>query len=299
MELARCSAIWQIALHIYHMSSELLALFTGLASAASWGAGDFSGGLASKRTNVYVVVILSQVVGGLLLALLGLLLREPLPTREDVLWSAAAGTLGSAGLLGLYHGLATGRMGIVAPVTAVVSGLLPATIGLILEGLPDAPQLAGFALALPAMWLVSRPESGESGWNWRELVLPVLSGLGLGSFIALIGQVSEGAIFWPLVAARMTSLVLLGAAVVLLRKWERPTRSQLPLIALAGLFDMGGNAFYVLAAQLGRLDVASILTSLYPASTLFLARVFLHERLLRPQGVGVALALAAVVLIAA
>jgi drug/metabolite transporter (DMT)-like permease len=280
------------------MSSELLAIFSGLASAASWGAGDFSGGLASRRTSVYVVVIVSQVVGGFLLALAGLLLHERLPTRDDVLWSAAAGTFGAAGLLGLYHGLATGRMCIVAPVTAVASGLLPALIGLFLEGVPGTPQLAGFTLALPAVWLVSQAEGPAGGWHWRELVLPALSGLGLGAFITLISQVSDGAIFWPLVAARITSLIILGTAVLLLRKWERPAKRQLPLIALAGVFDMGGNAFYVLAAQLGRLDVAAILTSLYPASTLLLAWLVLNERLTRPQGVGVALALAAVALIA-
>lgn len=281
-----------------YMSTELLAIFSGLASAAAWGAGDFSGGLASRRTNVYVVVTVSQVIGGVLLALMGWLLREPMPTRADMLWSAAAGILGAAGLLGLYHGLATGRMCIVAPVTAVVSGLLPVTVGLTLEGLPGTPQLTGFALALPAMWLVSRPEGAGQGWHWRELIIPVLSGLGLGSFIILISQVSEGSLFWPLVAARISSLLLLGAAVLLLRQWQRPAKSQLPLIALAGLFDMGGNAFYVLTAQLSRLDVASILTSLYPASTLFLAWLILKERLTRPQGVGVVLALTAVLLIA-
>jgi drug/metabolite transporter (DMT)-like permease len=281
------------------MNLELVAIFSGLASAASWGAGDFSGGLASKRRNVYMVVIISQLVGGLLLAIMALLFREPLLSGADLLWSAAAGAIGAAGLLGLYHGLATGRMGVVAPVSAVVSAALPLLVGMIVEGLPGRPQLAGMVLALPAMWLISRPVGEHDSWHWRELLLPALAGLGLGGFLAIIGQVASTAIFWPLVVARGASLVLMVSMALLLRQWQRPLPRELPLIALAGLFDMGGNALYAFAAQIGRLDVASILSSLYPASTLFLAWLILHERLARPQGIGVALALAAVMLIAA
>jgi drug/metabolite transporter (DMT)-like permease len=189
-------------------------------------------------------------------------------------------------------------MGIVAPVAAVVSAALPLLVGMIIEGVPTTLQLVGMLVALPAMWLVSRPGGDDDSWHWRELAIPALAGLGLGGFLTIIGQVSSTAIFWPLVAARSASLVLLLLIALLLRQWQRPTLPQLPLIALAGLFDTGGNALFAFAAQIGRLDIASVLSSLFPASTLFLAWVILRERLTRPQGVGAALALAAVILIA-
>jgi drug/metabolite transporter (DMT)-like permease len=189
-------------------------------------------------------------------------------------------------------------MGVVAPVSAVVSAALPLVVGMAVEGLPGRSQVAGMVLALPAMWLISRPAGEDDSWHWRELVVPALAGLGLGGFLTIIGQVTSEAIFWPLVAARGASLLLMVGVALVLRQWQRPLPRELPLIALAGLFDMGGNALYAFAAQIGRLDIASILSSLYPASTLFLAWLILHERLARPQGVGVVLALAAVMLIA-
>ena len=138
------------------MNLELSGILFGLASAASWGAGDFSGGLAAKRSPVYSVVILSQLVGLVLLVALALLLSEPFPTPSDLLWGAAAGLVGGLGLMALYQGLATGRMGVVAPVNAVVSAALPVLFGIWVEGPPAIQQFAGFGLAFVGVWLVSR-----------------------------------------------------------------------------------------------------------------------------------------------
>jgi len=276
--------------------SPLLGIGFGLAAASSWGSGDFCGGLASRRTNVYGVVIISQLVGLVLLTILALLLAEPIPTLTDIVWAAIAGIGAAVGLAALYHGLATGPMGVVAPVAAVVSVILPLVFGLFLEGIPALPQLLGFGLALCAVWFITRP-GDDSRIQLRDLLLPVVAGLGFGVFFILIDHVSA-TVLWPLAAARTASVLALLVVVLLTRQRARPAASQIPLILLSGLFDTGGTALYALAARAGRLDIAAVLSSLYPAVTVVLARFILKERLSRLQGLGLALAMIAVVLIA-
>lgn len=279
------------------MGRELLAVILGLSSAACWGAGDFSGGVASKRSSVYAVVIGSQIAGGLLLFGLAWWLSEPVPPPGVLVYGAIAGVAGAAGLLALYRGLAVGRMGLVAPVAAMVNATIPMLFGFLVDGLPGIRQMAGFGLALPAVWLVSRT-GAEGGLQARDLALPVLAGLGFGLFYILIGQVSDTAVLWPLIAARLSSLAFLGGTALLLRQRATPATGQWPLIALIGALDSGGNAFYALATQAGRLDVAVVLGSLHPAATVLLARVVLKESITHLQMTGIALALVAVVLIA-
>jgi drug/metabolite transporter (DMT)-like permease len=276
----------------------LLGIVFGLASAASWGAGDFSGGLASRRANVYGVVMLSQWVGLGLLAGLALLLAEPLPSPADMWWAAGAGLAGGLALAALYRGLAVGRMGVVAPVSAVVSAAVPVLFGLYAEGLPGVPQLLGFALAFVAVWFVSRA-NGVAQARGPELVLALLAGLGFGIFLIIIDRLSATAVLWPLVTARAASILLISLTALVLRQTALPASRHLPLILVVGLFDAGGNAFYALAARAGRLDVAAVLSSLYPAVTVMLAHFLVDERLARHQWLGVAAALLAVILIAA
>ena len=279
------------------INSELSAIFYGLASAASWGAGDFSGGLATKRSSVYSVVMVSQLVGIIGLIILTLLFAESLSSTQDMIFGGLAGLAGGLGLLALYRGLAAGRMGIVAPVAAVVTAIVPIIIGFLLEGLAAPQQLIGFALALLAVWFISRAE-GKITLRLPDLTLPVLAGLAFGLFFVIIDRVSEGAILWPLIAARIASISMILGVIWLTRQPGRPSPSQLPIIAAAGLLDTGGNAFFALATQAGRLDIAAMLSSLYPASTILLARFILQERLSGRQWGGVAIALVAVVLIA-
>ena len=279
-------------------------LFLGLASAVSWGAGDFGGGLAARRGNVYGVVAVSQALGLVLLAGLALLLAEPPPAPDDLAWGAAAGLAGGLGLVALYRGLAVGRMGVAAPLAAVVSAGLPVLFGAFLEGLPRTAQLAGFFLALVAVWLLSRGQ-GPVQVRFAHLGLPLLAGLGFGLFLIVIDHASERAVLWPLVAARAASLALMAGLVLGGRRGSPSGRQVLPgrrmlgLVALVGLFDTAGNAFYALAAQAGRLDVAATLSSLYPAMTVLLARLVLKELLAPRQWLGAVAALIAVVLIAA
>ncbi len=278
------------------MSLASLALFFGLASALTWGAGDFSGGLATKKGNVYSVVLISQMIGGLFLLLLAVLFGEMLPPVGDLLFGALAGLAGILGLLGLYSGLARGRMGIVAPLTAVLSAAIPIILSLFTEGAPPTLQIVGFFLALLAVWLLSGA-GGHGGIQPIELGYALLAGTGFALFFIFIDQANETAVFWPLVAARISSVTFMALFIGLRGVWERPSRTQLPLIVLAGLLDAFGNAFFTLSARYGRLDLAAVLASLYPVSTVLLAQLILHERLGRVQWVGILLALTAVILI--
>lgn len=278
------------------MSSELSATIFGLLSSLSWGAGDFSGGLATKRTNVFNVVIISQIIGLSLLIFLAILFSEPLPGLTDLLWGCLAGLFGSIGLMALYRGLSLHSMGLVAPVSAVITAIIPMTIGTLLEGLPSILKLLGFAIALIAVWLVSgTKEQGKSVLN--SLKLPCIAGLGFGLFLVFIDQVNNGAVFWPLAAARITSVIIFSITAVLLRQIEAPRKDHILPIASAGIFDVGGNVFFALATQTGRLDMAAVLATLYPVVTIIFARLVLKEQLTHQQWVGIIAAVFSVLLI--
>jgi drug/metabolite transporter (DMT)-like permease len=187
-------------------------------------------------------------------------------------------------------------MGVVAPLSAVLSALLPAGVGMLTEGLPVPLQVAGIGLALPAVWLVfSGGEHGRAKTN--ELLLGLGAGLSFGVYFILIAQVSSRSVFWPLVAARLVSLIVMLVLVLFMKPTPKPTLRSLPLISAAGLLDSSGNVFFALATRAGRLDIAAVLASLYPAATVLLATWLLHERLGRSQWLGVTLALAAIVLL--
>lgn len=273
------------------------AVTFGLLASLSWGASDFSGGLSARRVHVFGVITVSYAVGLALLVALALARSEPIPKGSDLVWGAAAGLAGVTGLTAQYRALAVGRMGIVAPVAAVLGTSIPVLFAAISEGLPGAGQLAGFALAIAGVWIIARPD--VSGGRPDGLGLAVLAGLGFGAFFILIDQVSEGAVFWPLVAARGMSFVVLALIVMANSVAWRPDRSALPLVIVAGVLDVGGNTFFLLAAQAGRLDVASVMSSLYPMVTVLLARLVLQEHVTRLQTAGIAAAVAAIPLIAA
>lgn len=282
------------------MNTGLLSILYGLASALCWGTGDFSGGMASKKQNPVNVVLISQLIGGALILLLALIWREPFPAWADLLAGGAAGVAGMFGLLLLYRGLADSEMGLVAPLAAVVSVIFPLIIGSLREGLPNAQQLLGFALALVAVWLLSAEGGGQS-IQWRQLLLPILAGSGFGLFFVLIDLVSTGVIFWPLVAARCASALILIAIIITSGKIEPVTLTTSGAVwgwmALSGLFDTGGNVFAALAIQSGRLDIASLFSSLYPAATVLLAWLILKERINTRRWLGIGLILVTITLI--
>ena len=275
-------------------SSTFGSVAYGLASAASWGAGDFSGGLASRRAPAAGVVIASQGVGVALLVLLAIATGEAVPAAGQLGWAALAGANGALGLFALYSALASGRMGIAAPVSGVVGASVPVLVGAIQDGSPGTLRLAGFALALAGVWLLTAAGAGVARAEPGTLVLPLLAGVSFGLFLVFIHRAGGSAILWPLTAARATSMGVLTAIGGATGTLRLPGRAALGLTCLAGLLDTGGNAFFLLAAQAGRLDVAGVLSSLYPAATILLACLVLGERLTGRQTAGALATLAAI-----
>jgi drug/metabolite transporter (DMT)-like permease len=242
------------------------------------------------------VLAIGHFVGLLLLIGLALLWGEALPANADLAWGLAAGMAGVVGIAALYRALAIGRMGLVAPVSAVITAALPTLFGMITEGLPSALTLGGFGLALLGVWLVAGAGGAEGGR--AGLGLALLAGCGFGVFFVLVDRAGASAVFWPLAAARCGSLVLVLPFALARRQLARPELRLLATVLLAGALDVAGNAFFVLATQSGRLDIAAILSSMYPASTVLLAALLLGERITRPQVAGIGAVLAAIVLIA-
>jgi drug/metabolite transporter (DMT)-like permease len=266
----------------------------GLAAAASWGAGDFGGGIASRRVAVYGVVLVSQATGALLCLVLALALRQTFPIGPDLLWCAVAGALGAFGITMLYRGLAIGRMGIVAPVTGVLAAVIPVVAGFVTEGVPPPIVLVGIVLAVVAVVLVSRVADETGGRD--GLVEALVGGVAIGLFGVAIAQLTEGDVFADLATIRIVQGVLVAIAVIATRSAWRPGRLLPPLI-LIGALDTAGNGFYLAAVQTGQLAIASVLSAMYPVVTVILAAVVLREPVTRDHTLGIGLAGAAIALI--
>lgn len=277
------------------MNFGLLPVTLGLAAALTWGAGDFSGGFASKRTNALSVVIIAHGFSMVLLLAVALVLREPLPPLAAWLWGGLAGLGGAFGLVLLYTALAGGRMSVAAPVSALVAAGIPVIFAALTEGLPSLWVIAGFLLALAAIWLVS--DGGSARFNLADLRLPALAGLAFGFFFTTLHLASGESVIYPLIAVRMVSISSLLLFSLVTRQPVAPSRASLFPILMSGLLDTLGNGAYALAAQIGRVDVAAVLGSLYPGATVLLAWILLKEHVNRQQVLGIAAALAAIVLI--
>lgn len=267
----------------------------GLLSALFSGVGDVCGGVATRQARPFCVVLVAEIAGAVLLLLAALIFQQPLPQPADLAWSAAAGIAGASGLLALYTALGRGQMGIVAPLSAVIAAVVPIAAGALLEGLPSPAQLTGFVFALLAVWLLTN--TGAARQPGRELRLALIAGLAFGCYFVLIDQAAPASGLWNLSFARAVPAVLLVALLRAMRHPLLPPRKVLPLNLLNGSLDASGSVCFVLAAHLGRLDVASVLASLYPAATLVLACLVLRERLARPQAMGAAAAFVAILLI--
>jgi drug/metabolite transporter (DMT)-like permease len=277
------------------MDSTFFPILFALSAAAAWGSGDFSGGLASRRVGSFHTVFIAYTVGLVALVIVALTRREPLPPTSDLLWGALAGLSGMVGLGFLFRGFALGRMGIVAPVSAVLAAAIPVIFTAFVEGLPQQLQLLGFGLALTSIWLLSRPE--RLGSRPAGLGMALLAGLGFSGFFIALGQVSESAVFWPLVAGRLAACTVMVAIALVTRKPIIPSPLPFGLLVLAGLLDVLGNLFFLLAMQMGRMDVTAVLGSLYPAVTAILAWLLTKEHMARLQVIGVAMAVLAIVMI--
>ncbi|MCL4396271.1 MAG: DMT family transporter [Chloroflexi bacterium] len=277
------------------MNPSFLAAGFALSAALSWGSGDFSSGLSARRMGSFNTVFVTYSVGLVILVVVALARFEPLPPAVDLIWGGVAGLFGMVGIGFLLRGYAEGRMGIVAPVSAVLATALPVVFAALTEGLPRELQLIGFALALVSVWLLSRPDL--AGVRPAGIELALLAGLGFAGFFISLDQVGRSAVFWPLVAARVSACAVMAGYALVTRRTVIPAGSPLRLVILAGLLDVSGNFFFLLAVRGGRLDVAAVLGSLYPAVTAIMAWLIIREHVGRLQLIGVAGAVLAIVLI--
>ncbi len=275
---------------------DLTAIGLGLLAALAWGIGDFSGGLATHRANAFGVVVASQFISLPLVGGLILLFQEPALLPQDRLWAGAAGVAGGLGLVAFYTGLSRGQMALTAPIAALLGAAIPVVFGIVTEGLPRVPQIAGFGLALLGIWLISNPlrRNGPPA----GLGLALAAGIGFGLFFICIDRLGPGPVFRPALVTRLASSGLLSLIAITRRQKWLPGRASLPIVALAGIFDVAGNILFLAAVQHGRLDIATILGSQYPAVTVILAGIVLRERLAPLQMGGVVTILLANALIA-
>ncbi|MGH9748955.1 MAG: EamA family transporter [Candidatus Polarisedimenticolia bacterium] len=267
-------------------------------SSITYGAADFLGGLATRRSTLFPVLVVSQAVG-LVLVLLSLpFLPAASPTAKDVLWGGASGLSGGIGLALLYRGLAIGVMSVVAPVTAVCAVIIPVGFGVALGERPTGLAILGFLMAIVAIVLISQSGHLEEGKSpTTGLATAIASGVTLGIFLVCLQRAGPSAGLWPLVAARAVSVSCFILAGLTARKRLLPRRESMPIVIGGGTLDMAANVLYLLAVRHGPLSIVATLTSLYPASTILLARIVLGERLRPLQGAGVACAAVAILLI--
>jgi drug/metabolite transporter (DMT)-like permease len=278
--------------------TEILGTVLALLSAAAWGTGDFSGGVAVKGADHFRVVFVMTLPGILILALLALALHEPFPPAADLLWAVGAGACGAFGIAALYRGLSIGSAAVVAPTAAVLGAGLPMAFGSVFLGLPGRARMLGFLLAMVGIWLVSRPGKGHGDGYDRGLLHALIAGTSFGGYFIMMGQVEQGLVFGPLTCAKIAALTI-TALTLFFRREGIPSPLGNPMALLAGVFDAGGNAFYMLARQYTRLDVAAVLSSMYPIVTVILASLILRQNAGPSQWCGVMLCLAAIALIIA
>jgi drug/metabolite transporter (DMT)-like permease len=261
-----------------------------------WGTSDFLGGLGARRVNAFLftsaVHLSALVVAGSLALASGL----PFPAGEGLRWALAAGALGGFSLALFYRALATGKMGLVAPVAAVLGAAIPTLVTAFAEGFPGWRQELGFVVAVIGVWLISRTEDAEG--RPEGLGLAVLSGCGFASFYLCIHQTGDAPALWIAVCSRFASLAVTVAFVLFGRHLCVVPRAVAGIALVAGILDITGSTVFVRAQQIGRLDAAVVLSSLYPAVTVLLARVFLCEHFSRARTVGMLAALVAVPMIA-
>lgn len=279
-----------------------MAVILGLAAAFTYGTADFFGGLATRRTRVYTVVLLSQISGAILLVGLIPFFHYVPPTANALWWGALSGIAGAAGVAFFYQGLALGKMSVIAPITAVEAASVPVIFALITGERPTGLALAGVVCALVAVALVSRSPEGDPAEvvGRRGLVSSgighaLVAGVGFGAFFILLAEAGRDTGLWPLAGVRLSSTLAIAIALVVTRGWQRPGKTSLLLIAGAGIFDVAANLFFLLASRQGLLAIVAVTTSMYPATTVLLARFILGERLTGIQLAGLAVAVAGVV----
>lgn len=278
-----------------------MAVALGVLVALSWGSADFLGGFTSQRLHTITVLLVSQSFGLAAAIVLVVALRDARPDAHVFLLSAIAGVVGPAALWLLFRGLAVGRMSVVAPLSAVGSGVLPVAWGLLRGEHPTVLALVGVALALVAVVIIGRGAEHDAVPSVppaQELALGIGSGVGFGIVLILFSESAANSGMWPLLIARCVAVPLLVALAFVLGRSARVPAAELPPVAGAGLFDVAANAVVLLAVRRGLLSLVAPVAALYPATTVVLARVILHEKMGRQRVGGLALGLVGLALIA-
>jgi len=268
----------------------------GLAAVLAWGTSDFLGGYATRRANALMFISVVDVGGLVVVGTLASATHAAFPTGRTAAWVVAGGISGGISLAIFYRALSSGRMGLTAPVAAVLSAAIPTFFSMFTEGLPGKIPALGFVLAAAGLWLITRSEDGNSP---EGIGLAVLAGVGFAGFYLCIRQAGDGAVFWIATLTRAGGLVITALVVLLLRNFRDITAAGVRWGVLTGCIDSLGTILFVRASQTGRLDEAVVVSSLYPAVTVLLARLVLKEHLTRWRFVGLLAALAAVPMIAA
>ena len=276
-------------------TAQLLPASYALAAVFAWGFSDFLGGYASRRANAFLLTAIAHLSALIFMASIATATHAPFPARSAVLWALAGGISGGGALAIFYRALATGRMGLTAPVAAVLGAAIPVAFGMVREGLPHTAQIAGFLLAVIGIWLISRSEDGSRP---EGIGMAALAGIGFAGFYLCVKQTGDSSALWVAAVAKISSFTLTAALVLLGPKVSRIAGRSIAFGVIAGCLDITGSVLYIRASQTGRLDVAVVLSSLYPAVTVLLARFVLHEHFTRWKAVGMFAALAAVPMIA-
>ena len=266
-----------------------------------WGSSDFAGGYGSRRANAFVLTAFSHACAFALMFAVSLTQHGAFPNRASILWALLAGAVGGFSLSIFYRALASGQMGLTAPIAALLGAAIPTMVDIALEGAPSRWTVAGFGLAIVAIWLITRPEpkdENDSTGHPKGVAAAALAGVGFAGFYLCIHQ-ATGSPVWIATISRIGSFTATAIAVIATRAPLRLDRPAVALGSVAGFFDITASALFIYASQRGRLDEAVVITSLYPAITVLLARLVLKEHFSRWKFLGLLAALAAVPMIAA
>ena len=278
------------------VNSQLAPVTFSLTATLAWGMSDFLGGYASRRANAILLTTITHLSGSLLMFLLALWQHSAFPQTSALHWTMAAGFLGGTALAVFYRALSGGNMGLIAPVGAVLGAAIPTIVDAFWEGRPGPIRMSGFALAAIGIWLISRSEG--PGGRPEGVGLAALAGIGFAGYFLCIKQAGDGSPLWIAAISRAVSLAATGAIVLFTRQFRPMNAIGIRWGILAGLLDVTGSAFFIEASHKGRLDTAVMVSSLYPAITVLLARIFLQERFTRWKLAGLLAALLAVPMIA-
>jgi drug/metabolite transporter (DMT)-like permease len=278
----------------------VLAAGLGFATAVCWGLADFLGGLLTRRLALAVVLLVSQLAGLGAIAVVVAVAAPEVPAAADVAPAVVAGACQLAGIAALYGALAIGTMSVISPISASGAAILPVIVGIATGERPEGLQIAGMAAALTGAVLATRSaEPVRGAASRRALALGAVAALGFGGFyVGMDAAVDSADPFWARLAARTTAGLALVVVLLGLRPRLGARSADLPALVLIGLLDIGANTCFTLGAETGLLSVVSVLASLYPVTTVVLARAVLGERLGAVQAAGVAIALTGVALIA-